>query len=94
MKIKQEVLERIQGRAKDLKPRFCDEMGISIQAVNYALKSNRNGGWLTSVPIVKIIGEVLNLAPDQILTHDETLDRKRTHSLRNAVRGQVGKANS
>jgi len=70
MKIRQEVLERMRGRAKDIKPRIQDEFGITRQAVDYWFRQNKENGWLTCKVCLRIIGEELNLTPDQILTED------------------------
>ena len=71
MKIRQEVLERIRGRAKDIKPKITEEMGVTVQAVNYWINENKENGWLTCKPVLKIIGEALNLTDEEILTETE-----------------------
>jgi len=74
MKIRQEVLERMKGRAKDIKPRIMDEMGVTKQAVDYWFAQNKENGWLTCKPVLIIIGETLNLTDEEILTESETCE--------------------
>lgn len=78
MKIRQEVLERMRGRAADIKPRIMDELGITRQAVDYWFAQNKENGRLTCKLCVRIIGEELNLTPEQILTEDITVEKIET----------------
>ena len=71
MKIKQEVLERMKGRAKDIKPKIVEEMGVTKQAVDYWFAQNKENGWLTCKPVLIIIGKALNLSDEEILTESE-----------------------
>lgn len=71
MKIRQEVLERMRGRSGDIKPRIIKEMGVTKQSVDYWFLHNKENGRLTCKPVLKIIGEVLNLTDDEILTEAE-----------------------
>lgn len=71
MKIRQEVLERMRGRAKDIKPLIIAEMGVTKQSVDYWFAHNRENGRLTCKPILRIIGQVLNLTDDEILTDNK-----------------------
>lgn len=78
MKIRQDVMERIRGRSGDIKPRIIEELGVTRQSVEYWLKYNRENGRLTCKPVLKIIGEVLNLTDDEILTVDPPRVEKET----------------
>lgn len=71
MKIRQEVLERMKGRAKDIKPRLIKEMGVTKQAVDGWFRDNAENGKLTTKPVLLIISEVLNLTDEEILTISE-----------------------
>jgi hypothetical protein len=71
MKIRKEVLERMKGRARDIKPRIMEEMAVTKQAVDYWFAQNKDNGWLTCKPILLIIGDVLNLTDEEILTEPE-----------------------
>jgi len=66
MKIRKEVIERILGR-KDIIPIIAQEMGVTRLTVKSWLYQNRPDGALTTVKVVTILREKLELTDDIIL---------------------------
>lgn len=81
MRIRKEVMERMRGRSREIKPRIISEMGVTKQSVDNWFKQNRDNGWLTSKAVLRIISEVLNLTDDEILTSELVEETETVKSL-------------
>lgn len=66
MKIKTEIIERINGRA-DIKRALIGAFNVSRASVWRFLKENETNGPLTTAAALKIISDGLNVSTDDIL---------------------------
>ncbi|MFA6973974.1 MAG: hypothetical protein WC238_04545 [Parcubacteria group bacterium] len=66
MKLKKEIIERINGR-KDVGHQIAVSMGVTKTTVNNWLRDNKDNNPLTSFTVLQILQAELNLTPDQML---------------------------
>lgn len=70
MKIKQEIIERINGRA-DLKRALLEALDISQPTLWRALQNNEENGILTTFKSLKVISDHLGIAPEECLIENQ-----------------------
>lgn len=62
------VIERVNGRNRDIKPELERALGLSRVSINRHLIDNLPNGPLTTVSAVEIISRILDIDPAEVLT--------------------------
>lgn len=66
--LREPIIERIRGhRSTPLKSGLALTLNLSVTSIHRLLRENVPNGFLTTMAAVEVIGNALNLSPEQII---------------------------